>query len=96
MSTPPGPDLVIDGEDRLCVALLLELRQRITGLPDGTLVHLITTDPGASLDLPAWCYMTGHEYLGRVWEDTDRPTYALRVNAHSLQTLANRPWHFTE
>jgi tRNA 2-thiouridine synthesizing protein A len=30
--------VVIDGGDRACVRLLLELRARISGLPDGTVI----------------------------------------------------------
>ncbi|MET9747821.1 hypothetical protein ABZ687_05620 [Streptomyces ardesiacus] len=31
----------------------------------------------APLNLPAWCHMTGHIYLGPV-PGTEQPTYALR------------------
>lgn len=62
---------------RLCVVLLLELRRFITGLPAATVVHMIATDPAAPLDLPAWCHLTGHQYLGSV--SAQRPTYALRL-----------------
>lgn len=85
-------DLVIDGGDKLCVMLLLELRAKITDLPAGTVVHLIATDPAAPLDLPAWCHLTGHEYLGRV-PAGNRPTYALRLSASSRATGSSRPWH---
>ncbi|MFJ8390856.1 sulfurtransferase TusA family protein [Streptomyces sp. NPDC094438] len=48
----------------LCVTLLLNLRARIATAAPGTIVHVIATDPAAPLDLPAWCHMTGHTYLG--------------------------------
>lgn len=64
--TAPQADLVIDGGDRLCVTLLLELRAQITGCPVGTVLHVVAADPAAPLDLPAWCHMTGHDYLGTV------------------------------
>jgi tRNA 2-thiouridine synthesizing protein A len=51
--TPPARDpLVIHGGDRACVQLLLELRARIGGLPGGTEIHLIASDPAAPIDLP--------------------------------------------
>ena len=77
-SAPPEP-VVIDGGDRSCVALLLVLRRRICDLPAGTVIHLIASDPAASMDLPAWCHLTGHAYLGSIRAAT--PTYALRAAA---------------
>lgn len=44
MSLPPGDPVVIDGGDRSCVRLLLELRARIAGLPAGTVIHLVASD----------------------------------------------------
>jgi tRNA 2-thiouridine synthesizing protein A len=87
-----GP-VVIDGGDRACVRLLLELRERITGLPAGTLIHLIATDPAAPIDLPAWCHLTGHTYLGPIPPVDGTPTYALRVTADARPTGPDAPWH---
>ncbi|GAA3959943.1 hypothetical protein [Actinoplanes auranticolor] len=44
--------VVLDGGDRRCVLLLLELRRLITTVPADTVIHLIATDPAAPLDLP--------------------------------------------
>ncbi|MFD0686269.1 sulfurtransferase TusA family protein [Actinomadura fibrosa] len=87
MSSDP---VVIDGGDRSCVRLLLELRGRIADLPAGTVVHLIATDPAAPIDLPAWCHLTGHDYLGPV--EGGRPTYALRVAETPRATDPASPW----
>jgi len=46
MEAPVG--LLVDGEDRGCGELLLELHRRIRGLDDGTRVRLLTTDPSPS------------------------------------------------
>jgi tRNA 2-thiouridine synthesizing protein A len=56
-------------------------------------VYLIATDPAAPLDLPAWCHLTGHTYLGRIPTPTRRPTYAVRVRADARATDPTRPWH---
>ncbi|GAA4937260.1 sulfurtransferase TusA family protein [Actinoplanes utahensis] len=84
--------VVLDGGDRRCVLLLIELRKLTTTLSPGTEIHLIATDPAAPLDLPAWCHLTGHVYLGPV-EDQERPTYGVRVSPGAAATDADRPWH---
>ena len=52
---------------------------RICDLPAGTVIHLIAADLAASMDLPAWCHLTGHAYLGSIRAAT--PTYELRAAA---------------
>ncbi|MER7008884.1 sulfurtransferase TusA family protein [Dactylosporangium sp. NPDC000555] len=90
--TAQSPEIrVFDGGDQLCVTLLLDLRRFITGLPAATMVHVIATDPAAPLDLPAWCHLTGHHYLGPV--PAQRFTYALRLAAATQPTAAANPWH---
>ncbi|MFF3391735.1 sulfurtransferase TusA family protein [Streptomyces sp. NPDC002669] len=88
----PAPDLTVDGTGLLCVTLLLRLRKQIDGAEPGTVVHVIATDPAAPLDLPAWCHMTGHDYLGPV-PGVEQPVYALRLAADALSTRADAPWH---
>jgi tRNA 2-thiouridine synthesizing protein A len=68
--TQEAPVESIDGGDLACARLLILLRNRVAELEDGTIVHLNTTDPVAPIDLPAWCRMTGHTYLGTV-EDAE-------------------------
>lgn len=86
------PDLVVDGGDKLCVQLLIELRGHVAKAGPGAVIHLIATDPAAPVDLPAWCHLTGHTYLGQV-PGTERPTYALRVSDAAKKTEPTRPWH---
>ncbi|MFD7460716.1 MULTISPECIES: sulfurtransferase TusA family protein [unclassified Streptomyces] len=87
----PEPAITVDGTGLLCVTLLLRLRTAIQGAEAGTLVHVIATDPAAPLDLPAWCHMTGHHYLGPV--PGERPVYALRLVPGALPTRSDAPWH---
>jgi len=88
--TPPPAPVVVDGGDRVCGALLLELRARISGLPAGTVIHLIASDPAAPIDLPAWCHLKGHAYLGPI--RAAPPTYALRTTATVVATDPTSPW----
>lgn len=89
--TGDSDPVVIDGGDRACVHLLLELRARVAELAPGTVVHVIATDPAAPLDLPAWCHLTGHTYLGAL-PSGPRPVYALRVTATARRTDTANPW----
>ncbi|MEO3874466.1 sulfurtransferase TusA family protein [Nonomuraea sp. B12E4] len=86
------PVLVVDGGDKLCVQLLIELRGHVRAAGPGAVIHLIAADPAAPVDLPAWCHMTGHTYLGPV-PGADRATYALRVAEGAKETDETRPWH---
>lgn len=65
VSPPPGDPVVIDGGDRACVRLLLELRARISGLPAGTVIHLVASDlaePAARRPLTSgvWSWLRHH------------------------------------
>jgi len=37
---------------------------RLRALPAGAVLEVRSTDPGVVADLPAWCRMVGHTYLG--------------------------------
>ncbi|MFG2557585.1 sulfurtransferase TusA family protein [Streptomyces sp. NPDC048496] len=91
----PAADITVDGTGLLCVTLLLRLRSRIAGAEPGTIVYVIATDPAAPLDLPAWCHMVGHDYLGPV-PVADRATYALRLAVDARPTRPGAPWHPAE
>ena len=85
------PDLTVDGTGLLCVTLLLRLVKRIDGARPGTLVHVIAPDPAAPLDLPAWCHLTGHAFVGPV--PGRRQVYAVRLTAGARATRVDAPWH---
>ncbi|MEU0390691.1 sulfurtransferase TusA family protein [Streptomyces chartreusis] len=92
----PAPGITVDGTGLLCVTLLLRLRKEVDGAQPGTVVHVIATDPAAPLDLPAWCHMTGHHYLGPVPDPAGRLVYALRLAADARPTRPDAPWHSTD
>ncbi|KGM17940.1 sulfurtransferase TusA family protein [Actinotalea fermentans] len=81
----------LDGGDLGCARLLVMLRDLVATLPDGDVVHLSTTDPVAPIDLPVWCRMTGHAYLGPV-PGRPAPTYAVRVTSAPVPTDPEHPW----
>jgi tRNA 2-thiouridine synthesizing protein A len=94
---PPDAPVLLDGGDLGCARLLVLLRDRARELPEGTVVHLTTSDPVAPIDLPAWCRMTGHTYLGPVERPVGAvPTYAVRITAAPRATDPARPWHLAD
>ena len=61
-----GPGvLVLDTLGRRCPIPVIELAKRITGVEIGQTVVVWADDTAAKLDLPAWCELRGHTYLGR-------------------------------
>lgn len=88
---PDSQAVVIDGGQLSCARLLILLRNRVVTLPPGTVVHLVTADPVAPIDLPAWCHLTGHAYLGTVASD-GTPVYAVQVAEGAARTDPARPW----
>ena len=81
----------IDGGDLRCARLLVLLRNHAARLPDGAIIHLATADPVAPIDLPAWCWMTGHTYLGTV-PGPGPATYAVQVTVAPVPTELDAPW----
>lgn len=75
-----GTDVeVIDGGDRGCGELLMVLAARSRTLAPGTAVRLLSTDVAGPVELPAWCRMTGHTYLGQDVDAEGRTCYDVRL-----------------
>ena len=53
-----------DGEEKGCGELLIDLRLFFRALPGGTDVLVTARDPGAPVEMPAWCRMTRHKLIG--------------------------------
>lgn len=71
------PQLLVDARGKRCPLPVIELARRITDVPAGAVVGVLADDPAARLDVPAWCAMRGHDYLGEEqWEQA--PCYLVR------------------
>ncbi len=70
----------------------MRLVSQMSALPTGDVVRLIATDPAAPLDIPAWCHLTGHRYLGPGRESDGRAHYDLEVCARPTATRPGQPW----
>jgi TusA-related sulfurtransferase len=73
-------DLVVDARGRRCPLPIIDLARRITDVPVGAVVAVVADDPAARHDVPAWCEMRGHDYLGeRAAASADgTPAYLVR------------------
>lgn len=91
MELLPDGSHLLRGGDLGCARLLILLRGEAQSLEDGSVVHLETTDPVAPIDLPVWCRMTGHEYLGPV-ADEGIPRYGVRISHAAKATDPEFPW----
>ena len=91
-----GELLLFDGGDLACGELLLSLLGALHGVADGTEIRGIATDPAAPIDIPSWCYLTGHPYLGSGTHSDGRAAYHLRYSEAARRTRPGRPWHLDD
>ncbi len=65
---PPGtgqpPALRIDALGRKCPIPIIMLAERIGEIAVGRLVEVLADDPAAKTDVPAWCGLKSHEFVG--------------------------------
>lgn len=57
-------EVVLDSLGKRCPIPVIELAKVIGDVPVGGLVTVLSDDEAARLDIPAWCGMRGHEYVG--------------------------------
>lgn len=59
------PDHVFEGGDLDCGSgLILLIRENMLRVPENGLLEMRSREPTVRNDLPPWCRMVGHEYLG--------------------------------
>lgn len=66
--------MTIDCSGKRCPLPVILLARHISEVGIGDVIRVVADDPAAAVDIPAWCRMRGHEYLGA----TAGPTYAVR------------------
>jgi tRNA 2-thiouridine synthesizing protein A len=59
----PPFDADWDAADLGCGDLVLRLRFRLRAMRAGEVIRVRALDPGAPVDLPAWCRLTGETLL---------------------------------
>ncbi|MDT0344670.1 cysteine desulfurase/sulfurtransferase TusA family protein [Streptomyces litchfieldiae] len=73
-----GDALTVDSLGKLCPVPVIELARAIGQVRVGGVITVLSDDTAARLDIPAWCAMRGHEYLGESPVDVG-PGTAYRV-----------------
>jgi TusA-related sulfurtransferase len=68
----------LDCRGLVCPAPIIELARRIGDIGPGELLGVVSTDAAARVDVPAWCRMTGHEYVGEETAEDGVPRYVVR------------------
>lgn len=67
-ATPPLEEraaaAVVDNRGMLCAQGILRLMRAMLTVPPAGVVKILSTDPAAERDYPAWCRNTGHRFLG--------------------------------
>ncbi len=63
--SPADRVVVVDARGLRCPLPVIRLAQVVRGLASGSVVVLQATDPAAAYDVPAWCRLRGHQWLGR-------------------------------
>ncbi|MFE7509436.1 sulfurtransferase TusA family protein [Promicromonospora sp. NPDC057488] len=57
-------DTLVDARGLRCPLPVIRLAAVAKDLPAGTELTVLSTDPAAKHDVPAWCRMRGHEHVG--------------------------------
>ena len=60
----PVPVLTIDALGRKCPIPIIMLAEQIRDVPLGAVVAVLADDPAAYTDIPSWCVMKAHEFVG--------------------------------
>jgi tRNA 2-thiouridine synthesizing protein A len=67
MAAPERPariDEHLDARQLLCPLPVIRTQNRIASMAAGAVLEVLATDPGVLQDIPAWCRVHGHGYIG--------------------------------
>ena len=83
--TSVTPDRVFEGGDLDCGSgLILLIREHMQYVAEGGILEMRSREPTVQSDLPPWCRMVGHEYLG-VLDAAGYRRYFVRKGAGAQQ-----------
>ena len=68
----------LDCRGRRCPLPVVELAKHIGDVEVGGVLAVAADDPAARHDVPAWCRLRGHDYLGESAARDGVPVYSVR------------------
>ena len=74
----PQVDLELDCREMRCPMPVIELARRLEEVEVGGTIGVATLDVAARVDVPAWCRMRGHEYVGERVAADGVPLFVVR------------------
>lgn len=69
------PDEVLDCVGLACPMPIFKTANKIKELASGQVLEVQSDDDGIEKDMPAWCKMTGNEFLGQSKENGEYRVY---------------------
>ena len=63
--------VILDARRLLCPMPVIRVQDRVADLEPGTRLEAYCTDPGALIDIPAWCRINGHQIVETRTEGDD-------------------------
>jgi len=69
------PDVSIDCVGLACPMPIFKTSNKIKEMQSGQVLEVLSDDDGIVKDMPAWCKMTGHEFLGITSENGEYKAY---------------------
>ena len=74
----PDPQLELDCRGLRCPLPVLRLAVAVEDVAVGEVLGVVATDPATRVDVPAWCRMRGHEFVGSDEADDGTPRHLVR------------------
>ena len=75
----------LDARRVLCPLPVIRTQDRVNTLAVGDTLAVTCTDPGAKMDIPAWCRINGHEVLS-IEESEAEIVITLRIGGQESST----------
>ncbi len=72
-------DVKLDCFGLLCPMPIIQTIQKIKEMKKGEILEVSSTDAGIKEDMPAWCRLTGQEFLGLEKEDEVIKVYVKKL-----------------
>ncbi len=69
------PDEILDCVNLACPMPIFKASVKIKEMKQGQVLEVQSDDEGIEKDMPAWCEMTGNEYIGLIKENGEYRVY---------------------